>query len=182
MSVKTNQPLESKIYTREEGAKLFVQKVSTLVDYWKKVESAPEGKSVSDFRVEGVAHSILATIDGCSVDMPAYKLVPVQDVSTIEDSLMHNIPVHEIDTDIAGGLHTILHKELLGDRALLTERDRLLNSYFGFDKSTSPACSEKPDVSVPLFTPTVSNEELSENLKQLIGALSNFKPTSSSTF
>lgn len=176
MSVKTNQPLESKIYTREEGAQLFVQKVATLVDFWKKVEST------SDFRVEGVAHSILATIDGCSVDMPAYKLVPVQDVSTIEDSLMHNIPVHEIDTDIAGGLHTILHKELLGDRALLTERDRLLNSYFGFDKPTSAVYGGKPTLPVPPLTETVSKEFLSEILKQLQVDLSNFKPPSTSTF
>ena len=80
--------------SEEAHRELFVSHVRGLVEYWFNESRQPETKS----KLEGLAFSILSAIDGCSVGLPPYKLVPMVSVNDGEDWASSDI-------DIAGGLH-----------------------------------------------------------------------------
>lgn len=60
----------SRAITKEEARETFLEQIKTIVDYWSELE---QPKSVKD-RCDGVAFSILAMIDGCSVGIPALDI------------------------------------------------------------------------------------------------------------
>ena len=63
--------MKQREYTQEEVQEMFLDKVRTMIDYWNNVE-----KETTKDKLEGLAHSILATIDGSAADLPAFKLAP----------------------------------------------------------------------------------------------------------
>ena len=60
-----------KEYTKEETRERLIAKLWTLIYYWDKLP----GKSSKD-RLIGLTHSILATLDGCSPDVPMCLIIP----------------------------------------------------------------------------------------------------------
>jgi hypothetical protein len=69
--MKVNQ--EPHEYTREETRQLFLEKIWTLVDYWDK-EDRPKTKREA---LQGLAFSILSTLDGSGVGLPPFAVVPL---------------------------------------------------------------------------------------------------------
>ena len=94
----------SKEKTMEEVREEFLKHVASMINYWDtKVEGTPR------YKLEGLAHSILATLDGCSGGMPGFNVSPYLH----EDDKQYNIDrdkdyYPESDCDIAGSLHEIL--------------------------------------------------------------------------
>lgn len=56
-------------YSEKEVKDMFLKKIKSITNYWSNYES----KSNKE-RCEGVAFSILALIDGCSVGFPAIDM------------------------------------------------------------------------------------------------------------
>ncbi len=72
----------SRQFTQEEVQEKFLNHLWDLVKYWETVESTPiptdpnpKPKTTRD-RLEGLAFSILAMLDGCAVTMPAFEIYP----------------------------------------------------------------------------------------------------------
>jgi len=57
-------------YSEKEVRDMFMKKIKSITDCWSRYEA----KSNKE-RCEGVAFSILALIDGCSVDFPAINML-----------------------------------------------------------------------------------------------------------
>jgi len=94
----------SKEYTNDEVRAKFLNHVNHLVKYWANLENQTEFD-----KVEGVAFSILAAIDGCSMDLPGFILAPCPHkddkqfhIDNGEDYFPRN---RNSKYDIAGGLH-----------------------------------------------------------------------------
>lgn len=66
----------------------FMDHVADLVNYWSAVDDSEDNKLI------GLAHSILVTLDGRTVGLPHYDLIPMPVWSTEPDR-----------RSIAGGLH-----------------------------------------------------------------------------
>ena len=62
----------SRAYTPEEVRDMFLQHVKQIVTYWATLEGS---HSIED-RCDGVAFSILSTLDGASPGLPALDLIP----------------------------------------------------------------------------------------------------------
>lgn len=101
----------SKEKTEDEVRDEFIAHVRMLVDYWSNVKERDcKGK------LDGLAFSILAAIDGESADVPGYILAPL----THEDDKQFHIdnrtdyyPENDysnIKCDISGDLHNQFYK------------------------------------------------------------------------
>jgi hypothetical protein len=99
----------SKEYTQEQVEKMFIDKIHQLVEYWANESSAIDAKK----KLEGLAFSILATIDGSDVDLPAFILAPLPAEEDKEYHISNSrkyFPENhtaEISCDISGGLHDL---------------------------------------------------------------------------
>lgn len=63
---------EPREYTPEEVRAMFLQHIRTLVKYWERVPQAPTARE----KLEGLAFSILVTLDGEADGLPAFDVVP----------------------------------------------------------------------------------------------------------
>lgn len=61
---------ESRVYTKEEVLKKFLNHIWSLIDYWDAIE-----KQTSREKLEGLAFSILNIFDGTTMDLPAMDLI-----------------------------------------------------------------------------------------------------------
>jgi hypothetical protein len=83
-----------------------------MARYWAGLDgSNVESDATPLDRTSGFAHSLLAAIDGCSMGVPAFTLIP----SPHPDDRAYHIAEGENyfpdDVDIAGGLHELLYAE-----------------------------------------------------------------------
>lgn len=92
--------------TEEECRTAFIEHVRALVDYWSD-DDARKGDLHS--RLSGLAHSILAAIDGCAF-LPAFELKTLPHESDKEYNESNGDNWWPTGTDIAGGLHELLYK------------------------------------------------------------------------
>lgn len=56
-------------------------------------------------KLDGLAFSILSALDGATMDLPAYCLMPVTSKEEIEECKASGKDYYEENTDIAGSLH-----------------------------------------------------------------------------
>jgi hypothetical protein len=101
--------METRAFTEDEVREKFVGHVRMLIDYWTNETHKQTVKE----RLEGLAHSMLATIDGCSMGLPSFILAPnphPDDKKYHEELGDNHWPVNEaeINCNISGGLHEIL--------------------------------------------------------------------------
>lgn len=61
----------ARAYTADEVREKFLAHLHALVDYWSTETRVSDPKE----KMEGLVHSILVTLDGCSGDMPSFSLV-----------------------------------------------------------------------------------------------------------
>ena len=96
-------------FTTEEVREQFMNHVRMLIDYWDNVEDRTSKEKISGF-----AHSLLATIDGSSAELPAFVLAPVPHESDkdyhIDNEENYYSENQNVNCDIAGGLHDLLYK------------------------------------------------------------------------
>lgn len=92
------------VLSNEEAATVLVQHFCGLVDYWDNEASATTAKE----KMEGVVFSVLAAIDGSSLVIPGFKLIPAP---ADEDQGNYFGTVWPTE-DIAGSLHEIVSREM----------------------------------------------------------------------
>lgn len=71
----------SKAYTKAEVKALFQSHVRDLVKYWTNVRMEPALLAMADgsevrARLEGLAFSIMTTLDGDAADLPKFAVIP----------------------------------------------------------------------------------------------------------
>jgi len=101
--------MKSREFTTDEVREQFMNHVKMLIDYWDNVDDRTTKEKISGF-----AHSLLATIDGSSVELPAFVLAPAPHESDknyhIENQENYYAENENVKCDIAGGLHDLLYK------------------------------------------------------------------------
>lgn len=103
------QPRE---YTTDEVRKIFTDHVNTMISAWAGADAAQNTTGLGDvpWRLEGLAHSIFAALDGCSLACPGFIVAPFPDESDAEDHRKHGenwFPYNDasgVSADIAGSL------------------------------------------------------------------------------
>jgi hypothetical protein len=101
--------------TRDEVQDRFLTYVATMVHYWDT--NASTKNMTAREKMEGVVHSILATLDGCSMGLPGFIVAPCPHESDrqfhIDEGDEYYFPEnHEsnVQCDIAGGLHELIYQ------------------------------------------------------------------------
>jgi hypothetical protein len=107
-------------YTREEMTRMFINQARTLVKYWDEVDlkSARTDETEQRQRLSGLLFSLFSMMDGSTVGMPGFILVPCvaeEDVAfhreqgdnwwphwtgTVPDDLTLQYPLHELLSSI----------------------------------------------------------------------------------
>lgn len=94
-----------RMYTQDEVRENFLMHIAVMIDYW---DGTPNGGS-SRSRLEGLAHSILVALDGCSAALPGFVVTPAPHSSDREyciangENFYPEAPI--ASCDIAGELH-----------------------------------------------------------------------------
>jgi hypothetical protein len=101
---------EPRVYTEEEVRKMFLEHVWTLVQFWENESRQPDVRA----KLGGLAFSILATLDGSSIGIPAFIVAPhphPSDKAFHSDEGRNYFPEnHKAKVqDIAGSLHEEFH-------------------------------------------------------------------------
>ncbi|MBP2652613.1 MAG: hypothetical protein H6Q73_182 [Firmicutes bacterium] len=98
--------------TVDEVREQFLEYVVALINYWDK---SVEG--TARYKLEGLAHSLLSTLDGCSSGLPRFIVAPYPHpddkqfcIEIGDDYYAENNS--KIKCDIAGGLHEQLCRYL----------------------------------------------------------------------
>ena len=63
-------------YTPEEVQEKLLRHFKMLCKYWSSEPSVFENNKTEQERMEGLIHSVLATIDGASLPLPAFDIIP----------------------------------------------------------------------------------------------------------
>lgn len=100
----------SREYTTDEIREKFLRHVWNLIEYWEKEDRPGSTRE----RLEGLAHSILATLDGASAELPSFIIAPSPHES---DKAYHKkegenwYPENKasVNGDIGGALHELLY-------------------------------------------------------------------------
>ena len=102
----------SKEYTTEEVREKFLRKVNGIVKFWHEVKDRTELE-----KLDGVAFSIMSTLDGCAIDLPMFIVAPAPHETDKEfhqeDGSDWYPESHEVENEINGNISGCLH-ELLG--------------------------------------------------------------------
>lgn len=103
----------SKEYSTDEVREQFLRNVNDIVKFWHGVEDHTELE-----KLDGVAFSIMATLDGCAIGLPSFIVAPrphETDKEFHQDEGSDWYPEnHEVEDDvncvISGCLHELLGK------------------------------------------------------------------------
>ena len=102
----------SKEYTTEEVRKKFLEQVWNNIKYWDELACEKTTKE----RLQGLAFSILATLDGCDIDLPGFIVAPLPHendkeylIENEEDYFPENHE-NDVNADISGYLHDMFHR------------------------------------------------------------------------
>jgi len=104
----------SRAYTTEEVRTMFLEHIAAIVHWWDRETRATTSRE----KLEGLAFSIMCALDGCSVGLPAFAIIPLpasEDKSYCIENDENWFPeITELSdvekNDIGGGLHEVLHK------------------------------------------------------------------------
>jgi hypothetical protein len=66
---------EPREYTPEEVKQHFLDHIWEMIEYWDKLKPRTGARSQRE-RLEGLAFSLLVTLDGCSGGMPGFIVAP----------------------------------------------------------------------------------------------------------
>jgi len=116
-----SQPRE---LTVDEVREMFTQHVDTLIHYWSRLpresvtflDGGHSDEEDRKWRLQGLAHSIFATLDGCSLHLPGFIVAPMpheSDQSYHEENGENWFPCNDrsqVQCDIAGELRYWMRK------------------------------------------------------------------------
>ncbi len=99
-------------YTADEIREMFLDHVRHCISYWATL---PEPKSIKD-RLSGLTHSIFASLDGCTLQLPGFLIIPNSNEEDKQyyidnDENYFPIPPDVELCDIGGGLHELLYSK-----------------------------------------------------------------------
>lgn len=106
--IRASKP-EARAYTEEEVREMFLKHMWAMVDYWATVEGKDSPKTVRD-RLSGLMHSMLTTLDGCSMGLPGFEVRPHPHESDKEYHQERGENWFPSDVDIGGSLHEGMYK------------------------------------------------------------------------
>jgi len=92
-------------YTEEEVRQKFLEQVWHTINYWLNESGRPDAKD----KLEGLAFSLLANIDGDSVAIPGFVMTPNNSPEDKDYYESHGQNWYPDDCDIAGCLHEKFH-------------------------------------------------------------------------
>lgn len=105
----TNSNEEPREYTSKEVTEQFMQHIATMIDYWDRTP----GHSSRE-KLEGLAHSILCALDGCSAHLPGFLVVPYPHPDDKEYHIENeeNWFPENHEAEVNGALEPYLHEVL----------------------------------------------------------------------
>lgn len=68
--------------TKDEAREILLTEIWEEIAYWENVD----GRACRE-KLQGLAFSILATLDGCTVGVPEFSIVPMDGIENIGGSL-----------------------------------------------------------------------------------------------
>lgn len=99
---------EPRAYTTDEVREQFLQSVWEYVRYWQELPD-----KTTDDRLKGLAFGILCLLDGVTVTLPAFQVVPYPHPDDREWRVLQGDNYYSQsepnDNDIAGGLHELFY-------------------------------------------------------------------------
>lgn len=98
-------------WTEDETREKFLAYILALINYWDT--QAPESYDCRA-KLEGLAFSILSTLDGGSIELPGFTVSPAPHESDREWHIGLGENWFDESVDISGCLHELLFRE--GDR------------------------------------------------------------------
>lgn len=109
MKSEGNEPRE---YTEEEVRQIFLNTVRGQIRYWAEHPNpyVADGETEVYGRVSGLAHSMLALLDGNVGMIPGFKVVPNPHAEDKEYHINRRENWYPDDVDIAGSLHEQLFR------------------------------------------------------------------------
>lgn len=96
---------EPRARTADEVRDEFLSCVAEHVTYWNTLKD----KTTKE-RLEGLAFSIMAFLDGCAIDLPGFIVSPNPNKDDEEFYKNNGENWYPSDVDIAGGLHEHIHR------------------------------------------------------------------------
>lgn len=92
-------------YTEDEIKEKLIKHFWFLLEYW---EDLPD--KTTHERMSGMLHSLLASLDGSSMEVPGFKIIPIGSKENTEFHKKFGENWYpEEDIDIGGGLHEIMY-------------------------------------------------------------------------
>lgn len=97
----------SRAFTREEVRNQFLDYLWIMIDEWARAD-----RQNCHERLSGLVHSILSTIDGCAMALPAFKLVLDPHPDDKQYYVSNGSNWYEPDMDVTGTdyLHEMLYQ------------------------------------------------------------------------
>lgn len=96
--------INNESYTEDETRELFLDRARDIVDYWSN-EKGNKKECVS-----GAIFSILSMLDGCSSDLPGFRVSPICNESDKKYYIDKGEKFFDKNIDIAGCLHEQFYK------------------------------------------------------------------------
>ena len=90
--------------TIEEVQRDFLGHVWDMIDYWEKESRAETPRA----KLEGLAHSLLAALDGCSMELPGFAVIPNPHPDDKAWCIERGEDWYPDDVDIGGELASLL--------------------------------------------------------------------------
>lgn len=99
--IRAEMTKEPRPWTKEEAREKFLKHIWGLIQFWAdaKVDNDLE-------KMEGLAFSILSSLDGTSMELPAYQVIPCPHPNDEEFHRVRGNNWYSDDIDIGGELHS----------------------------------------------------------------------------
>ena len=101
---------EPRAITSDELRDALLEHMRSMAKYWAEVDSV-DGPRTTLSRIEGFAHSVLAMLDGCSPEIPAFDLVAKPHESDKQYHIDNDENWIEDETRISDMLHEQWHEQ-----------------------------------------------------------------------
>ena len=102
-----SKPRKPRVLTGKEVRAELLAHIAAMAEYWTRVgkHQLHGGADEAQARADGLAFSILVALDGKSIGLPAFKLIPAPHPSDKQYCIDNGMDWYPSTGDIAGTLH-----------------------------------------------------------------------------